>query len=334
MSIHATVLESYLADQDDAAWQRAAGGLQAETHEVDRSAAAIWLAFFPIALARLLAGPHDRAALEGQWLLQGRYRLADQIDTSHAFLYGHRYWPHVKQAIVARAAREAGPLAGPLAALAREVSDDAASAAGVDRVLVTGIAIVGLSTLQQVGLDAFGATPGTVTLTPDQQRRTPDQVVRERARDDRQGLMGLLRGEQGSRWTVRFDERDAEAAFTLIHTQAITTAAAADPRDWRRRDPRCTEGPIPVQCRSASCGTCWVGVLGGSEKLSPVEPRERAKLRECGYGEGRDDPHPVIRLACQARATGAVSIVIPPWNGIIGKAVAAGPSANMPAGAR
>jgi hypothetical protein len=31
-----------------------------------------------------------------------------------------------------------------------------------------------------------------------------------------------------------------------------------------------------------------------------------------------DEPTPIVRLACQARAHGAVSIVIPPWNGIIG----------------
>jgi uncharacterized 2Fe-2S/4Fe-4S cluster protein (DUF4445 family) len=27
----------------------------------------------------------------------------------------------------------------------------------------------------------------------------------------------------------------------------------------------------------------------------------------------------MIRLACQAQAQGAVSIVIPPWNGVFGK---------------
>jgi hypothetical protein len=27
----------------------------------------------------------------------------------------------------------------------------------------------------------------------------------------------------------------------------------------------------------------------------------------------------LIRLACQAQALGAVSIVIPPWNGVFGK---------------
>jgi hypothetical protein len=37
-----------------------------------------------------------------------------------------------------------------------------------------------------------------------------------------------------------------------------------------------------------------------------------------GYIE-TDDPRPLIRLSCQAQATGAVSIVIPPWNGYFGK---------------
>jgi hypothetical protein len=39
-----------------------------------------------------------------------------------------------------------------------------------------------------------------------------------------------------------------------------------------------------------------------------------------------DAPHPWIRLAWQARATGAVSIVIPPWTGVLGAALGAGAS--------
>jgi hypothetical protein len=37
-----------------------------------------------------------------------------------------------------------------------------------------------------------------------------------------------------------------------------------------------------------------------------------------GYIE-TDEARPLIRLSCQARAEGAVSIVIPPWNGYFGK---------------
>ena len=43
------------------------------------------------------------------------------------------------------------------------------------------------------------------------------------------------------------------------------SAAQSDKREYKQLEPRCTpnEGPIPVECRAASCGTCWVGVLSG-----------------------------------------------------------------------
>jgi ferredoxin len=78
------------------------------------------------------------------------------------------------------------------------------------------------------------------------------------------------------------------------------------------------EGPIPVECRSASCGTCWVGVLGGADRLADVAAREGKKIKEFGYIDTAE-PKPLIRLACQAQAQGAVSVVIPPWNGQFGK---------------
>jgi ferredoxin len=102
--------------------------------------------------------------------------------------------------------------------------------------------------------------------------------------------------------------------------QEVASGAATDKRPWHELDARCTvdEGPIPVQCRSASCGTCWVGVLGGAEKLSERDWRERKMMPRFGYIE-TDEARPVIRLSCQARAAGAVSVVIPPWNGYFGK---------------
>ena len=120
---------------------------------------------------------------------------------------------------------------------------------------------------------------------------------------------------------MTFDENDPAATFPLINGQEIATAAQADKREYRSRDPRCTpgEGPIPVECRAASCGTCWVGVLGGAEKLSPVDERDEGRrMKVFGYTD-TDGAQPLMRLACQARACGAVSIVIPPWNGVFGK---------------
>ena len=78
---------------------------------------------------------------------------------------------------------------------------------------------------------------------------------------------------------MTFDESDPEARFTVINGQEMATGAQSDKRDYRQRDGRCIpgEGPIPVECRAASCGTCWVGVLGGAEKLSPVHERDEAR---------------------------------------------------------
>ena len=43
-------------------------------------------------------------------------------------------------------------------------------------------------------------------------------------------------------------------------------------------------------------------------------------MKVFGYNQPADEK-PYLRLACQARATGNISIVIPPWNGVFGKKV-------------
>ena len=55
-------------------------------------------------------------------------------------------------------------------------------------------------------------------------------------------------------------------------------------------------------------------------------------IKEFGY-INTDEPKPIIRLACMAQTTGAVSIVIPPWNGIFGKPLMTEDSAEAPANA-
>ena len=59
-------------------------------------------------------------------------------------------------------------------------------------------------------------------------------------------------------------------------------------------------------------------MLGGVEKLTDVGAREGKKIKEFGYIDTAE-PKPLIRLACQAQSQGAVSIVIPPWNGMFGQ---------------
>jgi ferredoxin len=317
---HVTEYENFLNRQDEAAWARALEEIAPAIHEVDRNAARVWFAFFPLALARAFERAEDPEELARKLLMQGSYRLADQIDSSHRFLYGHRYWRAAKEATVERADSFAGgDAAATLADEIRAVARRASQSAGVDESLLVGIAAVALMTVAQVGTAKFKASPGQVKVGGRFARQTPAQVLRERARDDGQGLMGFLRTTD-KRWTVVWNENDDGARFQMVDSQEIASAAPSDRRDWSKVDPRCTvgEGPIPVQCRSASCGTCWVGVLGGAEKLSPVEERERKVMRLMGYAE-TDDPRPLIRLSCQARGRGAVSIVVPPWNGVFGK---------------
>ncbi len=299
-------------DADD--WRRAVERLAPAINEIDRDATRIWFAFWPLELFLALAAADDPAGLARKLGLMGRWRLADQIDESHRFLYAHRYWPQVRNAI---ASDRDWP--GELAEAVEAVADAAARTARLDPDMLMGLSAVGLMTLRQAGVEAFASARGEVHLTDAARRASPHQVLRRRARDDWQGPLGFLRGSR-KQWTVTFDENDPTARFSLIHGQEIATAAQSDQREYRSRDPRCTpgEGPIPVECRAASCGTCWIGVIAGAEKLSPVVERdERRRMRVFGY-QADDEPRPLVRLACQARAFGAVSIVIPPWNGMLG----------------
>jgi ferredoxin len=304
-----TKLVSFDAD----AWTRAVDVLATDGHPVDRNATRIWFTFFPLDLHLAMEEAADPAALARKLGLMGRWRLAEQVGSSHRFLYAHRYWPQVKAAI--QNWTDAVP--DDLVALTRAVATTAARTARVDPEMLFGISAVLLMTLRQAGPEAFAAEPPTIHLSDRARAMSAHQVLRARARDDWQGLLGFTRGLR-KQWSVTFDETDPSARFTLINGQEIATAAQTDRRDYHSRDPRCTpnEGPIPVECRAASCGTCWIGVLGGAEKLSPVNERdERRRMKVFGYLDSTEE-RPLVRLACQARAHGAISIVIPPWNGV------------------
>lgn len=303
---------------DSDGWRRAVDTLSAEIHPIDREATRIWFAFYPLDLHLALEAAADPAEAARKLGLMGKWRLAEQIGESHRFLFAHRYWPQVKSAVQGYEAD--GP--DDLAALISAVAEAAARTARVDREFLLGMSAVALMTLRQVGTEAFRQAPATIHLPERARVMSAHQVLKLRARDDWQGMLGFTRGIN-KRWTVTFDEADPEATFTLIDGQEIASAAQTDKRDYHARDRRCTpaEGPIPVECRAASCGTCWVGVIGGAEKLSAVVDRdERRRMKVFGYLDSAEE-RPLIRLACQAKAHGAVSIVIPPWNGVFASCV-------------
>lgn len=311
--------EDFLHKHAETEWLTALNDLLPAIHEVDRNAAQIWFRFYPLSLYKHLQSAEDKAVTIQKFVMQGKYELSEQINSSHDFLYGHRFWNEVKNEISQRAAsfdNENTDLSGEIKFIARAAADRLK----ISESLTGGIAAVGLMTLTQVGAEAFKNAVGEITAPQNLLKKSPDQIVKERAKDDGQGLLGFLK-TVNKEWTVRYDENAANGKFKLTDDEEITSGAARDQsQNWVEKDVRCGEGVIPVECRSGACGTCWIGVLSGAEKLSDVAPRERKQMKVFGYNQG-EEATPILRLACQTRAHGAVSIVIPPWNGVFGKKV-------------
>lgn len=306
---------AYLAQFDDEAWLRVIDRLDGAIHPVDRAATRAWFHFYPLRLQQALEESAEPEALITHLRLQGRWRLAEQRESSHWFLFGHRYWPEVREEVMRGAATPGAPGSLDLASQVQAIARAIGARLRIDPSWLVGITAIALRTLQQVGLPtiADSVLPGGSPIGGP--AASPDRLVSGRQRRSR-GWFGILTGRRQAN-LVTFDERPPGRSFPLIPSQHVTTAAALDTRDYRRDDPRCSEGPIPVHCRSCSCGTCWVGILDGADRLSPVEPRERATIASLGYLRS-DESHPVVRLACTAQAFGPVTITIPPWNGQIG----------------
>jgi ferredoxin len=314
-----TALETYLNQFFESDWLGALDSLSSGIHRVDRNATQIWFRFFPLKFRRFIENEHDEADLRRSLGLLGDFDLADQIDSSHRFLYGHRYWKTVKAAIEA----EAEVFTDENPKLADEIKQVAANIAEklkVDASLILGVTAVGFMTLNQIGLDAFRAAAGEVEKPTGIMAKSPDAIVSERKRNDSQGLLGFLRTVD-KKFTVTYIDKFDSGKFQVMNEEEIASASARDQsKNWRERDERCWEGVVPVECRSASCGTCWIGILAGEEKLSEVGRRERRMMKIFGYNQPEDEK-PILRLACQAKAYGNATIAIPTWNGVFGKKI-------------
>lgn len=316
MADSANQLASYLNKLDDSAWAKFVAELQPAIHPVDQKATRIWFAFFPVKLNKALKESDDLEATAKKLILKGSYRLADQVDSSAEFLYGHRYWPQVKAAVALHA--EAG-VQTPLDAQIRDVARKVAGEVNAPVSLLVGITAVAFGTLAQVGLDVF-RQPAAAGRYGSLWKKSADQIVADRAKDDGQGFFGFLRSVNKA-FTVTYREHEPGHSFRLINDQDVTMAGRKYERDYHAEDARCMpgEGPIPVECRAASCGTCWVGVLSHGGKISPPNQREIDRWRYFGYEGFTGESDSPIRLACQMKAHGNVSLVVAPWNGMIGK---------------
>jgi len=312
------IFEDYLQGFSESDWHGELESLLPSIHQVDRNAVRIWFRFYPLSLHQHIFGATDIEETKRTLAMQGDFGLDKRIDTSHSFLYGHRYWKVVKAAIEA----ESHVFQDEGIGLAEEITQIATMAAQklkADSSLLIGITATGFMTLSQVGTEKFNATDGETAKPVGILSKSPDAVVAARAKDDSQGLFGFLKTVDKS-YSLIYDERQ-NGRFEILNDQEIASASANDrSQNWQEKDSRCWEGPVPVECTSASCGTCWVGVLAGEEKLSEVARRERRAVKVFGYDQ-TDDANPLIRLACQAKAFGKVTIVIPPWNAVFGKKV-------------
>jgi ferredoxin len=305
-----SALQGLLEAQSQRAWLEALDEISPSIHPVDRTATRIWFAFWPLELHQALSSSDDLEDMARLMDLEGDWRLEKQIDRSVSFLFGARYWISTKKAILSSVEGKSSSLEGTI----RRVAATVAASANVNESLTLGISAVGLMIFRQVGSDALErvqALPAEGKLLPS----NPERVLAQRERTSG-GILSFIKGVNRT-WDVRWEEREPGAVFRAINGQDIAMAGASDEGDYRERDYRRIDGPVPVECRVGSCGYCRIGLLAGGENLSEMTAFERERLRYFGYDtvNGANDAKPVIRLACQSQCQGDVTLTVPPWNG-------------------
>lgn len=312
MAAGMTVFESYLNRLDEGDWAESLVRILPRIHPVDNQAIRIWFAFWPLKLRLALDGSPDPARVFKEFQLDGNPRLEEQIDASVGFLFGSAFWTEVKQAVVAHAEECSEPQETSLDAHVLELAGRLAARLQVEQSLLTGIVAVGVMVLRQVGLSSLEACAREPS--PNGGPRTAAEVLKLRRG---RGWKSLI--WKSKKYRVAFDESVPESCYEALDGQDLSMASGSDPRDFRESDPRRVAGPVPVQCRSGACGYCWIGVLAGAENLSEMTSFEKRRLEYFGYAPPAEiaRKHPAVRLACQSKCYGDVSIVVPPWNGVL-----------------
>ena len=309
---------SFLQEHNQETWNEVLSSLVPSIHPVDQTPTRIWFGFWPLELTEALRESSGPEEMSRTMDLEGKWQLEEQIDESVDFLYGSRYWPAIKKATLAHAAGYDKPEGKGLEQRIREVASAIGSQEKVQESIVLGVSTVAFMMLQQVGTEAFAAMADKPAPSANKAwaSRKPDEIVRKRTKRSGGGVVGFLKG-LGQSYRVVWDESKANAYFEARHGQDLAMAAATDTRDYRAMDYRCIDGPIPVECRVASCGYCWVGVIQGNGNLSDISDFEKKRLNYFGYDavNGTDESKPLIRLACQTQCEGDVTLVTPPWNG-------------------
>ena len=164
--------ETFLNRFSEKDWLAALEKLLPNIHEVDRNAVQIWFRFYPLELFRYLQTAEDREKALQKFVLQGDFELKDQIDTSHKFLYGHRFWKETKTAIESYAASfkdENADLSQIIEAVAAQVK--------AEKAFTLGIAAVGLMTFNRVKNWEFISPKGFQQLLESRDNRSKSRHI-------------------------------------------------------------------------------------------------------------------------------------------------------------
>jgi len=87
---------------------------------------------------------------------------------------------------------------------------------------------IDVSLVQQAGLEAFNATAGEVLLDSNHAKKSPEQMLKERAKDDSQGFFGFLLEFHDCKFNSIVPER--------MFRQRMTTTTILSP--WTSLTPR------------------------------------------------------------------------------------------------
>src|SRR5207244_12723499 len=130
----------------------------------------------------------------------------------------HRFWPQVKQAVEQHADSFNQTARVSLADQILSVARGSAQRVKRDESLLIGITAAAFMTVQQAGLAAFKSAPGQICIDRKHAKRSPEQILRERAQEDSQGLIGFLNTEN-KQWTVTWEEKDGGAKYKFQEGQ-------------------------------------------------------------------------------------------------------------------
>ena len=169
IAVQQNVFDSFLRKQDEKSWTQVLSKLIPSIHPVDQVATQIWFSFWPLKLSQSLQQSADPALKAKEMQLDGRYRLEEQIDSSVVFLFGSRYWPHVRATLLAQAEACGSAEGLELERLIRGLAEAASAGAKAPVSVLMGISAVGCMILQQVGLAAFAASAQNPAALPQEQ---------------------------------------------------------------------------------------------------------------------------------------------------------------------